>query len=499
MTLSGAPKSPLFADYRPRDGTYDEFFSGPGEPRPTIRQLVRALDRLGQREFQKRQELANSAFLNAGVTFSVYSDERGGERVFPFDLIPRVISAAEWDRVERGLAQRVQALNLFLKDVYGPQAILAEDILPARLVLGSSGYLERLRGVTPPGGVYIHVAGIDLIRSPSGEFLVLEDNVRTPSGVSYVLENRGVMKRALPNVFKKLNVRSVDEYPTVLRDTLLESAPGGPAKGSIAPPESPVRAVVLTPGPFNSAYFEHSFLAGRMGCELAYASDLFVHDEKVYLKTTAGPQQIHVIYRRIDDAFLDPRFFRPDSLLGVAGLVSAYAAGNVTLANALGNGVADDKAVYPYVPDMIRFYLSEEPILGQVQTYVLSRKQDLDYALEHLPELVVKAVDGSGGYGMLMGPSASASEIAEFAAKLRENPRGYIAQPRIELSAAPTWCDTELAARRVDLRPFVLTGKKVWVLPGGLCRVALRPNSYVVNSSQGGGSKDTWVLAPEAP
>ena len=491
MTISGAPKLPLFADYRPLPGTYDEFFEAPGRPRSNMTQLVRALDRLGQREFQKRQELANSAFLNAGVTFSVYSDERGGERVFPFDLIPRVITAKEWDQVERGLTQRVQALNLFLRDVYGKQAILAEDILPARLVLGSSGYLERLRGVTPPGGVYIHVAGIDLIRSPSGEFLVLEDNVRTPSGVSYVLENRGVMKRALPSVFRKLNVRSVDEYPTVLRDTLLESAPAG------APHDAPVRAVVLTPGPFNSAYFEHSFLAGRMGCELAYASDLFVRDRKVYLKTTAGPQQIHVIYRRIDDDFLDPEFFRADSLLGVAGLVSAYAAGNVTLANALGNGVADDKAVYPYVPEMIRFYLSEEPILGQVQTYKLSRKQDLEYTLEHLRELVVKAVDGSGGYGMLMGPTASESEIAEFRVKLEENPRGYIAQPRVELSASPTWCETELSPRRVDLRPFVLTGKKTWVLPGGLCRVALKPNSYVVNSSQGGGSKDTWVLAAD--
>jgi uncharacterized circularly permuted ATP-grasp superfamily protein len=499
MTSSSAPKLPLFAGYQPLPGTYDEFFSAPGQARPNMGRLVRALDRLGQREFQKRQALANSAFLNAGVTFSVYSDERGGERVFPFDLIPRVISAEEWDRVERGLAQRVQALNLFLSDVYGKQAILAEELLPARLVLGSSGYLERLRGVQPPGGVYIHVAGIDLIRSPSGEFLVLEDNVRTPSGVSYVLENRGVMQRALPSVFKKLNVRSIDDYPTVLRDTLLESAPSGAPRGSIHPPDSPVRAVVLTPGPFNSAYFEHSFLAGRMGCELAYASDLFVRDRKVYLKTTAGPQQIHVIYRRIDDAFLDPAFFRADSLLGVAGLVSAYAAGNVTLANALGNGVADDKAVYPYVPEMIRFYLSEEPILGQVQTYNLSRKQDLEYALGHLNELVVKAVDGSGGYGMLMGPTASESEIAEFAGKLRENPRGYIAQPRIELSASPTWCETELAPRRLDLRPFVLTGKKVWVLPGGLCRVALKPNSYVVNSSQGGGSKDTWVLAADSP
>jgi len=501
VTIPAVPKLPLFGDYAPIEGTYDEFFSATGQSRPEVAQLVRALDRLGQREFQQRQQLANSAFLNAGVTFSVYSDERGGERVFPFDLIPRVISAQEWDRVERGLGQRVQALNLFLHDVYGKQAILSEDVLPARLVLGSSGYLERLRGVTPPGGVYIHVAGIDLIRSPTGEFLVLEDNVRTPSGVSYVLENRGVMKRALPSVFKKLHVRSVDDYPTVLRDTLLESAPSSaPARSSTPPsPDSPVRAVVLTPGPFNSAYFEHSFLAGRMGCELAYASDLFVRDKKVYLKTTAGPQQIHVIYRRIDDAYLDPEFFRPDSLLGVPGLVSAYAAGNVTLANALGNGVADDKAIYPYVPEMIRFYLSEEPLLEQVQTYNLSRKPDFEYTLGNLDKLVVKAVDGSGGYGMLMGPTASESERAEFATKLRENPRGYIAQPRIELSTAPTWCDTELAPRRLDLRPFVLTGKKVWVLPGGLSRVALGANSYVVNSSQGGGSKDTWVLGAGVP
>ncbi len=484
-----APRAPLFADYRRLEGTYDEFFSDAGEARPEVAQVVRALDRIGKREFQKRQQLANSAFLNAGVTFSVYSDERGGERVFPFDLIPRVISAEEWDRVERGLAQRVRALNLFLTDIYGPQAILAADVIPRRLVLGSSGYLEKMRGVSPPGGVYVHVAGIDLIRSPSGEFLVLEDNARTPSGVSYVLENRGVMKRALPLIFRKLNVRSVDDYPNVLRSTLCESAPV---------PDSQVRAVVLTPGPFNSAYFEHSFLARRMGCELAHPSDLFVHDRRVFLKTTSGPEPIHVIYRRIDDDFLDPDFFRADSLLGVKGLVSAYAAGNVTLANALGNGVADDKAIYPYVPQMISFYLSEEPILRQVETYNCDRKTDLAFVLANLQNLVVKAVDGSGGYGMLMGPSASARELEEFEAKLRHNPRGYIAQPRVELSSAPTWCDTDLEPRRLDLRPYVLTGKKTWVLPGGLSRVALEPNSYVVNSSQGGGSKDTWVLGERA-
>ncbi len=486
--MSGAvvSKLPLFGDYRPLDGTFDEFFSAPGRPRREVTRLVRALDKVGKREFQKRQQLANSAFLNAGVTFSVYSDQRGGERVFPFDLIPRVIAASEWDRLERGLTQRVSALNLFLNDVYGEQAILNEGIVPKALALGSSGYIAKLQGQRPPGGVYVHIAGIDLIRGPSGEFLVLEDNARTPSGVSYVLENRGVMKRALPLIFRKLNVRSVDDYPTVLRNTLCESAPV---------PDENVRAVVLTPGPFNSAYFEHSFLARRMGSELVYPTDLFVQDRKVFLKTTAGPKQIHVIYRRIDDEFLDPEFGRPDTLLGVAGLVSAYLAGNVTLANALGNGVADDKAIYPYVPEMIRFYLSEEPILGQVQTYRCDRAQELAHVLAHLKDLVVKAVDGSGGYGMLMGPSASELEIHEFREKLMKNPRGYIAQPRIELSSAPTWCGEELAPRRLDLRPFVLTGKRTWVLPGGLSRVALAENSYVVNSSQGGGSKDTWVLA----
>lgn len=480
----------MFADYRRLANTYDEFFASDGEPRSEVAQLVRALDRIGKRELEKRQQLASSAFLNAGVTFSVYSDQRGAERVFPFDLIPRVISSTEWDRVERGLMQRVAALNLFLGDVYGAGAILKAGVIPEALVLGSSGYLPRMRDVTPPGGVYVHIAGIDLIRGPSGEFLVLEDNARTPSGVSYVLENRGVMKRALPLIFRKLDVRSVDDYPTVLHSMLCESAPV---------PASDARAVVLTPGPFNSAYFEHSFLARRMGCELAHASDLFVQGRKVYLKTTSGPEQIHVIYRRVDDDFLDPEFFRPDSLLGVAGLVSAYAAGNVTIANAIGNGVADDKAIYPYVPEMIRFYLAEEPILGQVQTYNCDRPEDLEYVLAHLGELVVKAVDGSGGYGMLMGPTASARELAEFGEKLRHRPRGYIAQPRIELSSAPTWCDTELAPRRLDLRPFVLTGKqRTWVLPGGLSRVALAKDSYVVNSSQGGGSKDTWVLAGEA-
>ncbi len=425
------------------------------------------------------------------MTFSVYSESEGAERAFPFDLIPRVITAAEWDHVERGLEQRVRALNAFLVDVYSDQRILSEGVIPKELVLKSPGYLEKMRGVTPPHGTYIHIAGIDLIRGDEGEFIVLEDNARTPSGVSYVLENRGVMKRALPRVFNKLAVRSIDEYPTRLRKALCESAPAQVAEGD-------VRAVVLTPGPFNSAYFEHSFLARRMGVPLVHASDMFVTAKGVFLKTTSGPTRVDVIYRRIDDEFLDPKAFRPDRLLGVAGLVEAYRTGKVTLANAIGNGVVDDKAIYPYVHDMIRFYFSEEPILAQVQTYDCSRKADLKYVLEHLSQLVVKAVDGSGGYGMLMGPTASKKEISEFKEKLVAKPRGYIAQPRVELSTAPTWVDEAVAPRRLDLRPFILTGKSIWILPGGLTRVALKEGSYVVNSSQGGGSKDTWVLGGAA-
>jgi uncharacterized circularly permuted ATP-grasp superfamily protein len=481
-----ASRPTLFSNYQPLPNTFDEFFGGPKEPRNDLEKIVRALDNLGPLELAERQKLANSVFLNAGVTFSVYSDQKGSERIFPFDLLPRVIMANEWEPLEKGLDQRVRALNAFLNDIYGEQKILADKIVPAELVLGSTGYLPKMRGVRPPHDNYIHIAGIDLIRAPNGEFLVLEDNARTPSGVSYVLENRGVLKRALPLIFGDLPVRSVDEYPQRLRAALDESAP----VGTTGEP----RVVVLTPGPFNSAYFEHSFLARRMGCDLVHNSDLFVNDKRVYLKTTTGPQRVDVIYRRIDDDFLDPEFFRADSLLGVPGLVGAYAAGNVALANAIGNGVADDKAVYRYVPKMIKYYLSEEPILGQVQTFDCSDAEDLKYVLSHLAELVVKAVDGSGGYGMLMGPTATTNEREEFAAKLRKNPRGYIAQPRIELSTAPTWCEGTVGPRRLDLRPFIVTGKSTWVLPGGLTRVALQEGSYVVNSSQGGGSKDTWVL-----
>ena len=391
---------------------------------------------------------------------------------------------------EQGLIQRVTALNLFLSDLYDGQRIVKEGRIPEAMVFGTTGYLKELRGIRPREGVYVNIAGIDLIRGANGDFLVLEDNLRTPSGVSYVLENRGVMKRVFPGVFRRSRVRTVESYPARLGDALISVSP-------LPPGES--RVVVLTPGPYNSAYFEHSFLARQMGCDLVQGSDLFVHDDHVYVKTTAGPQRVDVIYRRIDDDFLDPTVFREESALGVPGLIGAYAAGNVTLANAPGNGVADNKAVYPFVPEMIRFYLSEEPILGQVETYICASPTECQHVLENLKHMVVKAVDGSGGYGMLFGPRASQSETERFAEKIRETPEGYIAQPVVELSTCPTWVEGEAAPRRVDLRPFVLTGKKSWVLPGGLTRVALNAGSYVVNSSQGGGSKDTWVLeAPEA-
>jgi uncharacterized circularly permuted ATP-grasp superfamily protein len=479
----------LFTGYRPLAGAFDELCAQDGAPRPEASRAVSGLDGLGRRAFAERQKLADGSFLKAGVTFSVYSDRGGVERIFPFDLVPRIVDATAWERLERGLIQRVTALNMFLQDMYGDQRILAEGKVPAEIALGSSGYLEKMRGISPPHGVYMHVCGTDLVRDPSGEFLVLEDNGRAPSGVSYVLENRAMMKRVLPRVFSESRVRSVDAYPARLLSALNEVAPDDS--------EYP-RVVVLSPGPYNSAYFEHSFLARRMGCDLVLPDDLFVHDDRVYVKTTHGPARVHVIYRRIDDEFLDPEVFRPESLLGVRGLIRAYRKGNVTIANAFGNGVCDDKAVYPYVPDMIRFYLSEEPIVSQVPTLICAEEDDRKQVLSDLGKYVVKAVDASGGYGMLVGPAASKNEIDEFRARIEANPRGYIAQPLIELSTCPTWSRNGLYPRRVDLRPYIITGRKTWVLPGGLTRVALREGSYVVNSSQGGGSKDTWVLEPEA-
>jgi uncharacterized circularly permuted ATP-grasp superfamily protein len=482
---SRPPEALLFGGYQPPLDAFDELFEGPGRPRPAAADLVGVLDRLGAAQFRARKRQADGMFRSLGVTFGVYADGRGSERIFPFDPVPRVIDAADWARLERGLVQRVAALNAFLADVYGAQRMLAAHPLLADLALASRGYLAAMRGVRPRGGVYVHISGIDVIRGPDGRFAVLEDNIRTPSGVSYVLENRVTMKRHFPELFRQVAVRPVDEYPTRLRRALDELAP--PSQGRPG-------TVVLTPGPFNSAYFEHCFLARRMGTPLVQASDLFVSDDRVYTRTTTGAQRVHVIYRRVDDDFLDPTVFRSDSVLGVPGLVRAYALGHVTLANAVGNGVADDKAVYPFVPDMIRYYLGEEPLLDQVETYICARDADRAHVLANLESLVVKAVDGAGGVGMLMGPQASQREIRDFADRIRRNPRGYIAQPLVELSASPTYVGRGIRARRVDLRPFVVSGAESWVLPGGLTRVALRQGSYVVNSSQGGGSKDTWVL-----
>lgn len=482
----------LFADYRPLPGTFDEILAADG-PRPGFRRVLEQLDRLTPDELARHQALAEMALLNQGVTFSVYSDNRGTEKIFPFCVAPRLVSAGDFDHLERGLRQRLLALGAFLDDIYDGQRILAAGLIPPEMVLGSSTYRPTLRGLRPPGGVRIHIAGVDLIRDPDGTWRVLEDNLRTPSGVSYVVENRVISKRIFPRAFDLARVHRVDHYPTRLAETLRSVSP-------VASDDT--TAVVLTPGPYNSAYFEHSFLARTMGLELVQAPDLFVDGDVVYVRTTRGPRRVHVIYRRTDEDFLDPEAFRPDSVLGVRGLMRAYAAGNVALANAPGNGVADDKAVYPFVPDMIRFYLGEEPVLAQVPTYVCARADDRRYVLEHLDQLVVKAVDEAGGYGMLMGPQASRAEREEFRARILATPRRYIAQHRIELSTCPTWIGERrrIEPRRVDLRPYILTSREgPWVLPGGLTRVALVDGSYVVNSSQGGGSKDTWVLKGGAP
>lgn len=476
---------PLFDGYQRLEGTHDEFFGDRGKAHPAVAAVVEGLNGLTRTDFRRLKRLADATFLRSGITFTLYQGNESSERIFPFDLIPRVIAAAEWREVERGLQQRIKALNLFLADVYGDQRILAEGVIPRHLVEGSKDYRPELKGIRPPKDVWVHIAGVDLIRDGDGRFTVLEDNLRVPSGVSYVLENRETMKKTYPAIFRNISVAGVESYPHKLREAMNAVAPGeGGTK----------RMVVLTPGSHNSAYFEHSYLARRIGCELVQGNDLFVEDDRVYAKTTKGPAPIDVIYRRIDDEFLDPEVFRKDSLLGVPGLIRAWAAGRVAIVNAVGNGVADDKGIYPFVPDMIRFYLDEEPILPQVQTYVCAREDECAYVLDHLDELVVKPVNEAGGYGMLMGPSASRRDRIEFAKRIRADPRNYIAQPRIELSSCPTWTPAGVGPRRVDLRPFIVTGDRSWVLPGGLTRVALRKGSYVVNSSQGGGSKDTWVV-----
>ncbi len=441
------------------------------------------IDRLAQ----KRAE-ADALFHRVGITFAVYGQEEGTERLIPFDIVPRVVPHAEWLHLESGLKQRVRALNAFIHDIYHEQRILSAGVVPAEQVLCNSQYRPEMQGVDVPGGIYAHIAGIDIVRDGAGEFRVLEDNLRVPSGVSYMLENRKMMMRLFPELFSAHRIAPVDHYPEVLLDNLRSVAPTGVADPTV---------VLLTAGAHNSAYFEHAFLAQQMGVELAEGQDLFVRDEAVFMRTTRGPQRVDVIYRRIDDDFLDPLAFRPDSMLGVPGLLTAYRAGHVTLANAIGTGVADDKSIYPYVPDMIRFYLGEEPMIGNVQTWMLRRPEDLAYVLDHLPELVVKEVHGAGGYGMLIGPAATRAEIESFRARILARPESYIAQPTLALSTCPTFAAPGLVPRHIDLRPFVLSGRDVTIVPGGLTRVALREGSLVVNSSQGGGTKDTWVLEGE--
>lgn len=478
----------VFNGYVPYANVYDEIFTADGKVRNDVRQAIKAIDELNLETLHEKQKFVDASFLKSGITFTVYSDSQGTEKIFPFDLIPRIISEDEWRELERGLKQRLKALNAFLNDIYAEQKILEDGIIPRELVESSEEYLPQMRWIKPPHGVYCHIAGLDLIKDESG-FMVLEDNVRTPSGVSYVLENRNSLIKAIPEAFTSTNIKKVVDYPTELRKALSSISPAVDGKKGLS--------VVLTPGQYNSAYFEHSYLARKMGCELVQGSDLFVHNNHVYLKTTKGPKLVTVVYRRIDDKFLDPEFFNPESMLGVPGIIEAYKAGNVVLANAVGNGIADDKAIYPYVHKMIEYYLNEKPILAQVKTYFCSEENDRNYVLNNLDKLVVKEANGSGGYGMLIGPQASIDEIQEFAAKIKAKPRAYIAQPLVELSTSPTFVDGKIVPRRVDLRAFLVTGKNTWILPGGLARVALKEGSYVVNSSQGGGSKDTWVLGRE--
>jgi uncharacterized circularly permuted ATP-grasp superfamily protein len=470
----------------PERAGFDEAFDGAGAPRRHYKALVSMLESFTQSDIDRRERLQKLSLIDQGVTFTVYGEKEGVERIFPFDFVPRIIPAAEWRRIEAGLVQRVTALNLFIADVYAEQRCLKDGVIPHELVLSRREYKRALRHVVPPGRVYTHVVGTDIIRNDRGEYLVLEDNCRVPSGVSYVLENRNLLHRVFPEFFTHYPVRPIKDYPLLLREALLRAAPRAGESATV---------VVLSPGLHNAAFFEHSFLAREMGAVLVEGRDLIVEDNHVYMRTTRGRQRVDVIYRRVDDDFLDPLTFRRDSLLGLPGLINAYRDGNVGLANAPGAGIADDKAVYAFMPQLIRYYLGEDALLPQVETYVGFRREDFAYMREHLGELVVKTTGDSGGYGMLMGPFATKEEIGEYAARVRENPSGYIAQPLVQLSAHPTYAGGVFHPRRIDLRPFVLYGETVRVLPGGLTRVALREGSYVVNSSQGGGSKDTWVLA----
>jgi uncharacterized circularly permuted ATP-grasp superfamily protein len=480
-----APSNRLLKGYDP-ENFFDEMVDATGTVRPHYRRFRELFQSLSPKEFDLKRQSVDLAFLRQGVTFNVYGDSAGTEKIFPFDLLPRIIPAAEWEMLERGLAQRITALNLFLHDIYHEQKILKDGVIPPFYVLSGKHFRREFVNFNVPKDIYIHVCGTDLIRDDKGQYLVLEDNGRCPSGVSYVLENRRAMKRSFPGMFESIGVRPVEDYPRELLRMLEHIAPSGVANPTV---------VVLTPGAHNSAYFEHTYLARQMGIEIVEGRDLVVRDARVFMRTTKGLQPVHVIYRRLDDDFLDPTVFRRDSMLGVPGLVNAYRNGNVSLANSIGTGIADDKVVYYFVPRMIKYYLDQEPIIPNVPTYLANEEADKKYILENLEKLVVKAANESGGYGMLIGPKASKDEIEAFRKKVEAEPRNYIAQPTISLSRHPTHADEGLfEGRHIDLRPFVLYGEKIVTVPGGLTRVALRKGSLVVNSSQGGGSKDTWVL-----
>jgi uncharacterized circularly permuted ATP-grasp superfamily protein len=475
---------PPFSDYH-LDAAYDEMFTAESRSRPPYQELYHRLLEMPFEILQQRQQAADTAFLNQGITFTVYGDDEGTERIWPYDLLPRIITSKEWERIEQGLTQRITALNLFLKDIYHDGHILADGVVPRALIYSCRHFRREMRGLHVPHDIYVSIAGTDLVRLPDGTFAVLEDNLRVPSGVSYMLTNREVMKRIFPSLFGSYGVRPIDHYGQALLSTLMALAPAARPNPTI---------VLLTPGVYNSAYFEHTFLARLMGIELVEGRDLLVHDNIVYMRTTGGLRRVDVIYRRIDDDYLDPLAFHPKSTLGVPGLLNAYRAGNIGLANSIGTGVADDKAVYAYVPAIIRYYLGEEPIIPNVETYLLSDESQRHYVLEHLDELVVKAVGESGGYGMLIGPYSTGEQREEFRRRIIADPRNYIAQPTLALSRTPCFLNKQIEPRHVDLRPFILYGSRVTIVPGGLTRVALKRGSLVVNSSQGGGSKDTWVL-----
>ena len=468
-----------------RASPYDEMLEGSGAPRAYCREYWRWLEAQSQEYLTRKRSEADALFHRVGITFAVYGEDSGTERLIPFDIVPRILPPVDWARLQAGLAQRVRALNAFIGDIYHEQRILRAGVIPTERVLCNAQYRPEMQGVDVPGGIYAHIAGIDVVRDADGAFCVLEDNLRVPSGVSYMLETRKMMMRLFPELFAQHPVAAVEQYPDLLLENLKSVAPAGITDPTV---------VLLTPGMHNSAYFEHAFLAQQMGIELVEGQDLFVLDDLLYMRTTRGPRRVDVVYRRLDDDFLDPLSFRPDSTLGVPGLLTVYRAGHVTIANAIGTGIADDKSIYPYVPDMIRFYLGEPALLQNVRTWILARPEDRAYVLAHLPELVVKEVHGAGGYGMLIGPAATAMQLEDFRARIKAHPERYIAQPTLALSTCPTFAGAAIAPRHIDLRPFVLSGRDVSMVPGGLTRVALREGSLIVNSSQGGGTKDTWVL-----